>query len=106
MGSLCQSRINSFATAPPRIERKNKMEEQNNTDAGRLAQFIDRIERLEAEKKELSSDISEVYSEAKGSGFDVKVMRQIIALRKLNPEARAENEFLRQEYKKKLGIEE
>ena len=82
-------------------------EEQNNTEeAGRLTQFIERIERLEAEKKELCSDISEVYSECKGAGFDAKVIRQIIKLRKLAPADRAESEYLRESYKKLLGIQE
>lgn len=49
-----------------------------------LKSFIDRIERLNEEKSALTSDISEVYSEAKGSGFDTKIMRQVIAKRKLD----------------------
>ena len=69
-------------------------------------QFVDRIERLEEEKKELSADIREVFSEAKGRGFDVKVMRQVLKLRKMDPADRAETEFLRDEYKKLLGMEE
>ena len=68
--------------------------------------FIERIERLEEEKSGISSDIRSVYSEAKGQGFDVKVMRQIIKLRKMQPADRAENEFLRDEYKKLVGINE
>lgn len=76
------------------------------SDAGQLGRFIDRIERLEEEKAGLAADIREVYSEAKGQGFDVKVMRQIIKLRKLDPADRAESEFLRDEYKKLVGIEE
>lgn len=75
-------------------------------DAGKLNTFIDRIERLEEEKAELQGDIREVYAEAKGQGFDVKVMRQIIKLRKMDPADRAENEFLRDEYKKLVGISE
>lgn len=80
------------------------MEEQNKEEAGRLTQFVERIERLEEEKKEICADIASVYSESKGAGFDPKVIRQIIKLRKLNPADRAEYEFLLQEYKKKLGI--
>ena len=76
------------------------------SDAGQLGRFIDRIERLEEEKAGLAADIREVYSEAKGQGFDVKVMRQIIKLRKMDPADRAENEFLRDEYKKLVGISE
>lgn len=84
------------------------MEENNNVtnDAGKLNTFIDRIERLEQEKSDLQADIREIYAEAKGQGFDVKVMRQIIKLRKMDPADRAENEFLRDEYKKLVGIAE
>ena len=82
-------------------------EETNVTsDAGKLNTFIDRIERLEQEKSELSSDIREVFAEAKGAGFDVKVMRQVLRLRKMDPADRAETEFLRDEYKKLLGMTE
>ena len=83
------------------------MTETNVTnDAGKLNTFIDRIERLEEEKRELSADIREVYAEAKGAGFDVKVMRQVLRLRKMDPADRAETEFLRDEYKKLLGMTE
>ena len=75
-------------------------------ESGKLNTFIDRIERLEEEKSELAADIRDVYAEAKGQGFDVKVMRQIIKLRKMDPADRAENEFLRDEYKKLVGIAE
>lgn len=69
-----------------------------------LCQFIQRIERIEEERKELGVDIREIFAEAKGRGFDVKVMRQILRLRKMTPADRAENEFLRDEYKKLVGI--
>ena len=75
-------------------------------DANQLNTCVDRIERLEEEKKELSADIREVYSEAKGAGFDVKVLRQVLRLRKMDPADRAETEFLRDEYKKLLGMTE
>lgn len=78
----------------------------NDVQQTEFNQFVDRIERLEADKKELSDDIREVYSEAKGRGFDVKVMRQVIRLRKMDPADRQETEFLRDEYKKLLGMEE
>lgn len=72
----------------------------------KLLNFIERIERLEEEKKELAADIREIFSEAKGNGYDTKVMREILKLRKMSQADRAESEFLREEYKKKLGIEE
>lgn len=71
-----------------------------------LENFLCRIERLEEEKRELTADIREVYSEANLQGFDTKVMRQIIKLRKMDPADRAENEFLRDEYKKLVGMTE
>lgn len=70
-----------------------------------LKDYIERIERLEEEKKGVSADINEIYSEAAGDGFDKKVMRQIIALRKMSKPDQTETEFLREEYKKQLGIE-
>ena len=68
--------------------------------------YIERIERLEEERKELGADVREIFAEAKGNGFDTKVMRQILRLRKMTPADRAEAEFLRDRYKKLLGIEE
>ncbi|MBQ4472071.1 MAG: DUF2312 domain-containing protein [Alphaproteobacteria bacterium] len=76
------------------------------SDAGKLNTFVDRIERLEEEKRELATDIREVFAEAKAAGFDTKVMRQVLRLRKMDPADRAETEFLRDEYKKLLGMAE
>lgn len=70
-----------------------------------LLSFVERIERLEEEKKALSLDISEILKEAKGQGFDVKVIKEIIKLRKMMNHDRAEFEFLRNHYKSLLGIE-
>lgn len=69
-----------------------------------IVSFIERIERLEADKKELQADIRELYSQAKGQGLDVKALREIIKIRKLNPADRLESEYLREQYKKALGI--
>jgi uncharacterized protein (UPF0335 family) len=63
--------------------------------AAKLKSFVQRIERLEAEKAELAADIREVYAEAKGNGFDTKIMRQVIRLRKMEePERREMDELL------------
>ncbi len=70
----------------------------------RLRSFIERIERLEEEKAALSEDIKEVYSEAKGTGFDVKIMRQIIRLRKMEDGDRSEMEEVLDVYKRALGM--
>ncbi|MBL6853602.1 MAG: DUF2312 domain-containing protein [Alphaproteobacteria bacterium] len=69
-----------------------------------LRSFIERIERLEEEKKALSDDIKEVYSEAKGTGFDTKVMRQVIRLRKMESADRQEQEAMLDLYLSALGM--
>lgn len=70
-----------------------------------LRSFIERIERLEEEKSALSEDIKEVYAEAKGAGFDVKIMRQVIRLRKIDQHERNEAELLLQTYLSALGMQ-
>jgi uncharacterized protein (UPF0335 family) len=70
----------------------------------RLRSFIERIERLEEEKRALSGDIKEVYAEAKGIGFEPKIMRQIIKLRKMDKEEVDEEESLLDLYKQALGM--
>ncbi|MEK9671906.1 MAG: DUF2312 domain-containing protein [Rhodospirillaceae bacterium] len=70
----------------------------------RLKAFIERIERLEDEKKALSEDIREVYSEAKSAGFDVKIMRQVIRLRKMDTNDRNEMEEVLSVYMRALGM--
>jgi len=72
--------------------------------AERLRSFIERIERLEEEKAGISADIKEVYSEAKGTGFEVKAMRQVVRLRKMEVESRRELEELLDLYKRALGM--
>jgi uncharacterized protein (UPF0335 family) len=69
-----------------------------------LKSFIERIERLEEEKRALSGDIKEVYAEAKGTGFEPKIMRQIIKLRKMDKEEVDEEESLLDLYKRALGM--
>ena len=70
----------------------------------RLRSFIERIERLEEEKRTLSADIKEVYAEAKGTGFDTKIMRQIIRIRKMDKDDLDEQETLLDIYKRALGM--
>ena len=69
-----------------------------------LKLFVEKIERLEEEKLELQENIKEVYSEAKATGFDTKVMKQIIRLRKLKKEEYEEQEELLDIYKQALGM--
>lgn len=69
----------------------------------RLKVFIERVETLEKEKSELQAHIKETFEEAKGEGFDVKIIKQIIRLRKMKPEAREEQETLLDVYLRALG---
>jgi uncharacterized protein (UPF0335 family) len=69
-----------------------------------LKSLIERIERLEDEKRALGEDIKEVYVEAKGNGFDVKIMRQIIKIRKMDKDEHDEQESLLDLYKRALGM--
>ncbi|MFC7333605.1 DUF2312 domain-containing protein [Rhodocista pekingensis] len=71
----------------------------------RLRSFIERIERLEEEKKGIQDDIKDIYAEAKGTGFDTKVMRQIIRLRKMEKDDRQELDALLELYMAALGME-
>ena len=73
--------------------------------AERLRQLIERIERLEDEKAALAADVREIYAEAKAVGFDAKVMRQIIRLRKMDTADQQELEALIDTYKHALGME-
>ncbi len=72
--------------------------------AAELRQFIERFERLEAEKKDIADQQKEVMAEAKGRGYDTKVMRRLIALRKRDKEDLAEEEAVLELYKEALGM--
>ncbi|TXC73565.1 DUF2312 domain-containing protein [Sphingorhabdus soli] len=76
-----------------------------NVAADQLRLFIERVERLEEEKKGIADDIRDVYAEAKGQGYDPKIMRQIVRLRKMQPHDRAEMEAILDTYKSALGLE-
>jgi len=73
--------------------------------AGQLRSFIERIERLEEEKKTIADDIKEVFAEAKGTGFDTKAIRVLIRLRKKDQAERQEEEAILDLYKAALGME-
>lgn len=72
--------------------------------ADRLRSLIERIERLEEEKRELQSDIRDIFAEAKSAGFDVKAMRTILKLRKMNAADRDEQEVVVETYRKALDF--
>ncbi len=69
-----------------------------------LKSIVERIERLEEEKKTISDDIKDVYGEAKANGFDTKALRKIVALRKQDRDERAEQEAILELYKQALGM--
>jgi uncharacterized protein (UPF0335 family) len=69
-----------------------------------LRALIERIERLEEEKKDVQEQIKEVFSEAKGTGFDVRIMRQLLRLRRLRDVDRSEQEELLEIYKSAIGM--
>lgn len=72
--------------------------------ADRLRSIIERVERLEEERKALSGDIKDIFTEAKSAGFDVKVLRQIIRIRKQEPAEVEEQETLLDVYRRALGM--
>ena len=72
--------------------------------ADELKQFIERVEQLQAEQKDLAEQIREVMAEAKGRGYDTKILRKVIAERKKKPDQRAEEEAVLEVYKAALGM--
>jgi uncharacterized protein (UPF0335 family) len=80
------------------------MVDTNSVAAGELKAFIERIERLEEEKKALAGDLRDVYTEAKSQGFDTKVMRKIVALRRRDHAERKEEEAIMELYLEALGM--
>ena len=77
----------------------------NSAAQGRLRTIIERIERLEEEKKGIADDIRDVYLESKSQGYDPKIMRQIVRLRTMAPDDRKEMEAILDVYKSALGID-
>ena len=77
----------------------------HNSSEDQLRLLIERVERLEEEKKGVAEDIKDVYSEAKAFGFDAAIMRQIVRLRKMSKDDRAEMEAILETYKKALGMD-
>ncbi len=80
-------------------------EDSSGISSERLRSFIKRIEKLEEDKAGISEDLKEVYAEAKGTGFDVKIIRQIVRLRKIELEKRREHDELLDLYMSAIGME-
>lgn len=75
----------------------------DNVTGQRLKSFIERIERMEEEKKAVATDIKEIYAELQATGFDKKTIRKIVALRKIDPDKRREEEMILETYLAALG---
>ena len=88
----------------PLDEQQAKEAQVGGVAADRLRSLIERIERLEEERKALGSDIKDIYAESKSAGFDVKVIRQIIRIRKQEPADVEEQESLLDVYRRALGM--
>ena len=80
------------------------MSDSAGVSADLLKSFVERIERLEAEKQTIADDVKDVYAEAKGNGFDVKILRQVIAMRKQDKSEREEMEAMLDLYMQALGM--
>ena len=76
-----------------------------NVAADQLRRFIERIERLEEEKKGIADDVKDVYAEAKSTGYDTRTMRSIVRLRRMEKHARDEADALLETYRNALGLE-
>jgi uncharacterized protein (UPF0335 family) len=79
-------------------------EQPGHNSSAQLNSIVERIERLDTEIKERRDDQKDIYAEAKGNGYDVKVLRKVIAIRKQDPEARAEQETILEAYMHQLGM--
>lgn len=89
-------------TAPPAGAKSN---DAHGVAREQLRSFIERIENLEEEKKTIADDIKDVYGEAKGTGFDTKILRKVVAIRKQDADERAEQEAILDTYLHALGMQ-
>lgn len=76
----------------------------NGVDPNRLRSYVERVERLQEDIKGLQTDIKEIFEEAKAAGFDVKGIKALLKIRKLDPNERQEQEFIVDVYRKALGL--
>jgi len=89
------------ATASASVAKENAV---HHFAKDQLKAFVERVERLEEEKKAIADDIRDVYAEAKGNGYDVKVLRTVVRLRKQDKHERAEHEAILETYLHALGM--
>ena len=83
----------------------DEIQDVNGVDGARLLSYIERIEHIEEEKKALQNDIKEIYEEAKSANFDVKAIKQLLKIRKMDDQERQEEEFVLDVYKRALGVD-
>lgn len=86
------------------MSEEKEIKDVNGVDASRLLALIEKVERLEEEKKAIQADIRDVFDEAKSANFDVKAMKEIIKLRKKDEMERQEEDFTLDQYKTALGM--
>ncbi|MAH04431.1 MAG: DUF2312 domain-containing protein [Pseudomonadota bacterium] len=94
----------NVAVIPQAEPEDETVQDVGGVTGAQLKQYIERIERLEEEKKALAEDIKEVYGEAKAMGFDGKAMRQLVKLRNMDNEKRREEEEILEVYKAAIGL--
>jgi uncharacterized protein (UPF0335 family) len=97
----CEERLMPAAATAVKEQAKDN---SSGFARGRLKALVERIERLEEEKKAIADDIRDVYGEAKGNGYDVKALRQVVRMRKQDKQERAEQEAILQTYLDALGM--
>lgn len=85
-------------------DKANGLEIVNGVDANRLLSYLERIEHLEEEKKVLQNDIKEIFEEAKAANFDVKAIKELLKIRKMDDQERESQEYVVEQYRKALGM--
>ena len=93
-----------FGVQDGHLHRRSRRRARDEICQGPLKSIIERIERLEEEKKAISDDIRDVFAEAKGNGYDDKALRTIVRMRKQDPNERAEAETILETYMQALGM--
>ncbi|MBR1778133.1 MAG: DUF2312 domain-containing protein [Alphaproteobacteria bacterium] len=86
------------------MNTEKEVKDINGIDGGRLLSYIERIEHIEEQKKVLQYDIKYVFDEAKSANFDIKALKEILKIRKNDPEEQAQTDFIIEEYKRALGM--
>lgn len=103
---MSDTNVEAFPSGSDNREEAKSTQTVGGVSGERLKNFIERIERLEEEKKALTEDIKDVYAEAKATGFEVKIMRKIVSLRKMDTQKRREEDELLDVYKSAIGMTE